>query len=151
MKRKNMSAVLLASAMMLTLLGCGSNAEEASTASSESMTSSSITIDSASEQTSESTEATSTEDSEVESSVPEEATIGELTVPNGAKVATITAPADSVIRARSTPSKDSDDNIIGFVCNDNQYEILEEVDGWYKIKTLEGDAYVDSNFVTVTE
>ena len=152
MKRKNMSAVLLASAMMLTLMGCSRNTEDAvsaSSASSEEVTASPITITRSSEQTSESAEATSPEDSETESSVPEEATIGELTIPEGAKVATINAPDDGVVRARSTPSKD--ENVIGYLCNDDQFEVIEELDGWYKLKTLEGDAYVDSNFVTVTE
>ena len=52
---------------------------------------------------------------------------------------------DGVLKVRSAPNADSEN--IGYVAPDEEVQIIEEVDGWYKIITSDGEGYVDGEYV----
>ncbi len=52
---------------------------------------------------------------------------------------------DSVLTVREGPGVDYE--AIGYVMEGDPYEIIEEVDGWYKIKLDDGDGYVNSDYI----
>jgi len=52
---------------------------------------------------------------------------------------------DGVLKVRSAPNADSEN--IGYVASDEEVQIIEEVDGWYKIITSDGEGYVDGEYV----
>jgi len=66
-----------------------------------------------------------------------------------AKTAIISSEDNCVIRTRSGPS--TDDNITGFVCPGEEFEVIDETDGWLQIKTEYGNAYIMSEYADITE
>ena len=72
-----------------------------------------------------------------------------VSAPEGSEWIGIVKTPDGVLKVRSAPNADSE--AIGYVAPDDEIQIIEEVDGWYKIKTPDGEdgyvvgEYVDSN------
>ena len=61
------------------------------------------------------------------------------------QIAMVDTPDDTVLNVRKGPGLDYE--AVGYVVEGNPYEIIEEVDGWYKIKLDDGDGYINSDFV----
>ena len=61
------------------------------------------------------------------------------------QIAMFDAPNETVLSVRKGPGADYE--AIGYIMQDDPYEIIEEVDGWYKIKLDNGDGYINSDYV----
>ena len=68
-----------------------------------------------------------------------------VSAPEGSGWIGIVKTPDGVLKVRSAPNADSEN--IGYVAPDEEVQIIEEVDGWYKIITSDGEGYVDGEYV----
>ena len=68
-----------------------------------------------------------------------------VSAPEGSGWIGIVKTPDGVLKVRSAPNADGEN--IGYVAPDEEVQIIEEVDGWYKIITSDGEGYVDGEYV----
>ena len=132
MKKQTITAILLSSSMMLTVIGCASITDDASNAvySNDAV-------------------ATSTSDETVQEATTDPLIAELFTTSNNNKLAEVILPdGEDFLTVRESPDKDNEP--IGRLYNGNIIEVAEELDGWIKLKLDDAnDAYVDVNYVSI--
>ncbi|SFU74432.1 M56 family metallopeptidase [Butyrivibrio sp. M55] len=68
-------------------------------------------------------------------------------IPEGAKLVGLIETPEGVLKVRQAPGDDAE--CIGYLAPDEVVDIIEEADGWYKIKLDEGEGYIKSDYVNI--
>ncbi|WP_051594024.1 M56 family metallopeptidase [Butyrivibrio sp. AE3003] len=68
-------------------------------------------------------------------------------IPKGTKLVGVIEASEGVLRVRQAP--DDDAECIGFLAPDDEVEIIEDADGWYKIGLEDGEGYIKSDYVNI--
>ncbi|WP_051625382.1 M56 family metallopeptidase [Butyrivibrio sp. AE2005] len=68
-------------------------------------------------------------------------------IPKGTKLVGVIETSEGVLRVRQAP--DDDAECIGFLAPDDEVEIIEDADGWYKIGLEDGEGYIKSDYVNI--
>ena len=68
-------------------------------------------------------------------------------IPEGAKLVGSIETPEGVLKVRQAPGDDAE--CIGYLAPDEVVDIIEEADGWYKIKLDEGEGYIKSDYVNI--
>ena len=68
-------------------------------------------------------------------------------IPEGAKLVGSIETPEGVLKVRQAPGDDAE--CISYLAPDEVVDIIEEADGWYKIKLDEGEGYIKSDYVNI--
>ena len=68
-------------------------------------------------------------------------------IPEGAKLVGSIETPEGVLKVRQAPGDDAE--CIGYLAPDEVVDIIEEADGWYKIKLDEGEGYIKSDYLNI--